>query len=348
MSELLPAQEITVRGKKITWNAKPYIIAEMACGHQGRTKDAREIVDAAVAGGADCVQFEVFDPDNNVVPQCPTYQELRGLYFDPDQWTDLYKYARQFDIAISTFAYDMVGLELGLKLGSDLIKFNSSDLGMPDMLARVAEAKVPLSLGTGSSSMEEISRSVHYLLDRGFNEFFLMQGVQNFPTDVSNLHIRRMNLLRNNFGCLVGYADHTDSKDPFSRIVDLIAIGAGATAIEKHLIVERKNGGIDHQSAQNPDEFKDIVTMLNKGMVALGPARVQTPNESDKRYRKFQKKSLVAARAIPEGKVLDAEDVAFRRHNEEGISPMRADEFIGRKAKRAFEKFDLFTVGDFA
>ena len=143
------------------------------------------------------------------------------------------------------------------------------------------------------------------------NHLVLMHGVQNFPTDMRNAHIRRMALLRETFDALVGYADHTEGDHELSGVIDLVAVGMGACVIEKHITHDRSKKGIDHQSALNPDEFKQFVDTIRQGGMALGVPRYQTLTESDRKYRQFQKKALLAAVDIPAGTELQREHVTF-------------------------------------
>ena len=336
-------KEITIRNRTIIEEMQsPYIIAEMACAHDGHVDKAKILVDSAVNAGADAIQFEIFEPDANIVPQSEVYTLLKDtLYFTKAQWTEVYDYAKQFDIAISTFAYDFPSLELGLELGTDLIKLNSSDLSNPDMILGCAESGLPFTIGTGSSTDQEMAKTLALSLKHGGDKVIMIHGLQNFPTDFRNAHVRRMNILRDSFDCLVGYADHTDGDNPLSHIIDLIAVGMGASVIEKHITVDRKEKGIDYQAALEPAEFKEYVELMKLGYTAMGPSRVIPLKENDFSYRRFQKKSIVAVKDIRANEVLSRENTAFLRNPATpGISPMDHEQVMGKKVKNTIKKFD--------
>ena len=40
----------------------PFIIAEMACAHNGKMSEAKELIDMAVKAGADAIQLQFFVP----------------------------------------------------------------------------------------------------------------------------------------------------------------------------------------------------------------------------------------------------------------------------------------------
>jgi len=243
------ARQIVIRDRLIAEGEPPYIICEMACAHEGKVDIAKRLVDAAVEAGADAIQFELLDPVDNIVPQTEMYGILQSLYFTPDQWQDIFEHTRQYDIAISSFSYDYSSLKLALELETDFVKLNSSDLLNVDMLITLAEADIPFTAGTGSSTMMEIAAAMDIVMKHSGDKVILMHGVQNFPTDMRNAHIRRMALLRSAFDCLVGYADHTEGGHYLSNVIDLVAVGMGACVIEQHIPRDRRFEGIDHESA---------------------------------------------------------------------------------------------------
>ena len=341
-------KEIRIRNRVITENMEePYIIAEMACAHDGEVAKAKKLVDSAVSAGADAIQFEVLSPDDNIVPQEEVYDLITRINFTREQWKEIYEYARGYGIAISTFGYDHPSLKLGIELGSDILKLNSSDLSNPDMIIDCARSGLPFTVGTGSSTFQEISKSLKLALENGGKKIILMHGLQNFPTDLKNAHIRRMIILKNAFGCLAGSADHTDASTDLSKIIDLVAVGMGASVLEKHITIDRSERGVDYEAALEPDEFKKYVELMKNSYTALGPARILPFKENDLEYRRFQKKSIVASKDIDVDEVFSSENLCFLRNPKTaGISPMEHERIEGKRAKRPVKKFDQILPGD--
>ncbi len=339
-------KEIHIRDKVIGQQCSPFIIAEMACAHEGRMDLAKLIIEAAVDAGADAVQLEIFNPSENIVSISDLFDVIKRLAFTPDQWKELFDFTREFDIALFTFAYDLSSLQLALELGTDGIKLNSSDLSNPDMIILCAESKLPVTMGTGSSTMMEITEALKLFTQHGEEELVLMHGVQSFPTDHHKAHIRRMEILQSAFGCLVGYADHTNADLLLSQSIDLLAVGMGASVIEKHITHDRSQKGVDHESALNPDEFKTFVDNVREASAALGPSRLQTFQEHDWKYRRFQKKYIVASCQIPKGTVLTRDKIVFLRGVKPGISPMKYKNLLGKKTLTKIEPFQPIHFDD--
>lgn len=331
---------LKVDGLEIGKTNRPYIIAEMACAHNGKKDYALKLVDLAVNAKADAVQLQIFNVDEMIVATHEAYDIVKGIEFSKEDWQEIADYVKKFDIDLMICAYDLESLKFAVELGADGIKFNSSDLLNIDMLEYVAKSKTPFALHTGASSFDEIATAVEYAQSFDCGQIILMHGVQNFPTSIENANISRLQLLKENFNLPAGYDDHTDAEDPFSRMIDLIALGAGANVLEKHITLSRAEKGIDYQSALEADEFKSFVKNIHQASRALGNKKLKTFDESDLKYRKFQKKSIVAVRDVNQGEILDKKDFKFLRNKFVGLSPYESLNLIGKKVITNIKKYD--------
>jgi sialic acid synthase SpsE len=336
---------IEIRDKIIGRDGPTYVIAEMACAHEGNIKKAKRLIDAAVSAKADAVQLQFFSRKDLMTPDHEVYGLLEVLEFSRNQWKDVYDYARRNDIHIFACTYDVPSAELAIELGVDGIKLNSSDLSNPDLLKIVALSGIPYTLGTGASAIEEVAQAVDTSIGNGGEQIIIMHGVQNFPTEIRNAQINKIKMLRSMFPFPVGYQDHTDASHPFSRNIDLLAIGTGATVIEKHITLDRSEKGTDYQAALEPDEFKDFVRMIRAADLAMGSKRIEPLSASEKDYRRFQKKSIVASCDIKEGQTVEKNMIAFMR-SKPGISPSKADAVIGKSARRNIGRLENILFED--
>jgi len=342
------SRSVSIRGRKVSDADPIFIVGEIACGHQGDVGKTKALIDAAAAAGADAVQLEYFYPPANVVPTLPFYKLVEDLSFTQPQWAELMAHARTHDIAVSAFVYDDVGLEWALGMNPDMLKLNSSDISNPDLIIGAAKSGLPFTVGTGASTFDEIGGALELALSHGNPNVILQHGVQNFPTPSDEAHVRRIALLKAEFGALIMYADHTDASLPLARCLDLTAVGMGACMLEKHMVLSRADQGVDWQAALEPAELKDYVATMRAGWRALGPAQVQPLTASDQKYRRFQKKSVVAVKAIPAGSKITRAQVAFLRAqgDEAGMSPMKFGEIEGRTAARDIQQWAQITPAD--
>ena len=316
-------RNIIIGKKTIGDGFPPYIIAEMACAHNGSYDQAKELIRISKESGADACQLQFFIPESTVTPNHEVFQVLKNIEFSQKQWESLFNYGKDIGLEMFVCTYDIPSVLFAINLGVDGIKLNSSDLSNPDILKAVAKSGIPFTLGTGASSFEEISKGLIYASENGANNIVLMHGVQNFPTQNKDLNISRIELLKDVFKNIpVGYADHTNGDDEFGRVIDLIALGFGASVFEKHITLSRKDKGIDYQAALEPHELKDYVSKIRKGHEAIGSQGLKPLTKSDLKYRKFQKKSIVANCDLKEGEIITRDKVEFLRNSEPGLAPI--------------------------
>ncbi len=339
-------KEIKIAGKTIGKGFPAYVIAEMACAHNGRFDDAKALIKASADAGADATQLQLFDMGHVVTPTNELFPILDRISFSADQWKELTDYGRQLGIDVWACTYDVPSVELAVKLGVDGIKLNSADLSNPEVVEAVAKSGIPFTLGTGASTLDEIRGGLETAVKHGAENIILMHGVQNFPTQIEDLNISKIQLLREEFEIPVGYHDHVDGDNPFGKIVDLIAIGLGANIIEKHIALDRSKEGLDYQAALEPEEFKLFVSNLKKAHTAYGSKEPKPFTDSELRYRKFQKKSIIAHKDLKAGDTLKREDVFFSRNNDAGIPPTKFPEMEGKKLNRDIPQFENLKLED--
>lgn len=334
-------REIHLGGKRIGNGRMPYIIAEMACAHNGDHAQAMELTRISAEAGADAVQLQFFVPEHTVTPTHEVFDVLQQISFDKEGWRKVFDYGKSLGLDVWVCTYDVPSVEWSAEFGADGIKLNSADLSNPDVLRAVGRTKIPFTLGTGASTPTEIQRGLATLHDAGARNAVLMHGVQNFPTKCENLNVSRVQLLQRLFpGLPVGYADHTDGDDPFGKAVDLLAVGMGAAVLEKHITLSRANKGIDYQAALEPDEFKTYVERMRMGHQAWGQPEIKPLTADDLRYRKFQKKSIVAAKDLAAGTVLTREHVLFLRNAEPGMAPIDWEALEGKALLGDLAQYD--------
>lgn len=326
-----PAKSIQM-GSTLVDGQSAYIIAEMACAHDGDFENAKQLVNVACDAKANAVQFQFFHAPENMVKHHRIYSLLEKIEFSRNQWVTLIDYARAKNIDVFACAYDMPSLELAIELKVDGIKFNSADLNNFEMVECAAKSGIPFTLGTGASRMDEIGHAISVALNAGSDKFVLMHGMQSFPTSLELANIRRIQSISATFGALVGYADHTDGDDSFASDIDLLALGMGACIFEKHYTIDRTLKGTDHQAALNPNELSAYVEKIRKASIALGSSTVKPFNADETKYRTFQKKQIVAARKLIKGDVLYRSDISLLRTEDlGGLDASYLNVILGKK-----------------
>jgi N,N'-diacetyllegionaminate synthase len=201
----------------------------------------------------------------------------------------------------------------------------------------------------GASSLDEIQQAVEWIRSVSSDtEIWLMYGYQSFPTPVDGIHLDYMMKLAELFELPIGYQDHSDADFDAAYWLPAAAAGMGVRILEKHITHDRSLKGIDHESALNPDEFGKFVRMVREIEIAKGKSVPRQFSDQEQKYRKYSKKSLVAAADLHAGKILGRGDFLFMRAERLGFPPDRVNWLIGKRMKHAVPQFHCFSEEDFS
>lgn len=325
-----------------------YIIAEMACSHEGKPELARKIIDGAGAAGADAVQFQIWKPEEIIVPYHPEFKNLKEIELSHEVWADLAGYVRNNypSMEIIACVYQLGGVDFCQSIQVDAFKIHSSDLSNPSLVKYVAETGKRIDLSIGASSLDEIEAALEWIRETSNSEIWLMYGYQNFPTPTNEINLTYMMKLKELFELPVGYQDHSDAETDAAFWLPAAALGMGVNILEKHITHDRSFRGADHQAALNPNEFGLFVTMVREIEGAKGLSVPKPFTAEEQKYRKYSKKSIVAGRDLPAGTTICEEDIRFMRTETLGLPPDQAYRLIGKKLTTEVGAYQLIKEED--
>ena len=324
-----------------------YIIAEIASAHEGDPEFAQRLLTAAAQTGADAVKFQIFCRDELMSKLHPKYDSFGEIEIPPNSWNTLLSIAGSMDMDVIAEVFDQRSLDLAVASGCvDSYKIPTSDINNREFIQSVCRAGKRVCIGVGGATEDEVDRAVGWLQAEAA-DVVLMHGFQSYPTCLDDSNLARLHTLVKRYNLQVGYADHVDAENSeMSNLVPLMAIGAGAIVIEKHLTDDRSRQGRDHFSALTPDEFTRFVAGIRRIECVMGtPSPELVPAEI--KYREDMKRYGVAARNLAEGDTLEEEFVAFKRIGCAGMTHADLKTFIGRRLKRSKSADDPLLSDDF-
>jgi N,N'-diacetyllegionaminate synthase len=327
-----------------------YIIAEMACSHEGDPALARKIIDGAGKAGADAIQFQIWTLKDMMVPHHPDYDIVARLELPRQEWAELAAYARSRyeKMHIIACVNESGSVDFCEEINVDAYKLHSSDLSNPEIIKYVSATGKRIDLSVGASTLDEIQTAMQWIREASDSDIWMMYGYQNFPTPTNAVHLDYMVTLRDLFQLPIGYQDHSDAEAEGSFWLPAAAAGMGVDILEKHITHDRSFKGIDHEAALNPDEFLRFVSMVREIESARGVPLPRPFSEEELRYRKYSKKSIVAARDISAGSALARDDVFFMRSDSLGLPPDQFERLSGRTVKSDIAAYQLIQDDDVA
>ncbi|AOX03989.1 N-acetylneuraminate synthase [Moorena producens PAL-8-15-08-1] len=329
------------------------IIAEAGVNHNGDMATARKLIDVAADAGVDLVKFQTFKADCLVTTQAKKaeYQNhttdsnesqhsmIRRLELTREMHQELIAHCQVRGISFFSTGFDLESIDLLVELGLDRFKIPSGEITNLPYLRHIGHYGKPIIMSTGMANLGEIEAALDILEQAGTgrDQITVLHCNTEYPTPIKDVNLRAMVTIREALGVAVGYSDHSLGIE-----VPIAAVALGATVIEKHFTLDRSLPGPDHRASMEPEELKAMVTAIRKIEQALGDGR-KGPSPSEVKNKPIARKSIVAAGAIKAGEVFTACNLAVKRPGI-GISPMRWDEVLGRKAIRDFESDELIEL----
>lgn len=291
---------------------------------------------------------------------------LRRLELTHDEFRRLRNRCAERGIQFLSTAFDLQGLDFLVdELRIPLVKIASGDLTFAPLLVAAGRTGLPVILSTGMADLEEIDRALRFLaaglqqhdgtLERGARltpdvldeawrrrdevrdfaaHVTILHCTTEYPAADSHLNLRAMQTIAGEFGHRVGYSDHS-----LGSLASVLAVGMGATVLEKHFTFDVAAEGPDHAASLDPDGLRDYVADVRRVPVMLGSAekRCQPVEEGN---RAVVRRSLVAVRDLAAGEVIGEDDVACFRPAS-GRTSFDFWEVVGTTATRSYTRGDL-------
>lgn len=331
------------------------IIAEAGVNHNGSLDMAKQLIDKAIEAGVDYIKFQTFKASKLVTKTAKQaeyqqknigkdgnsqYQMLKKLELSPEDHEVLIAYCKERGIKFFSTAFDFDSIEYLHSLNLGLWKVPSGEVTNYPFLKRIAAYNEKTILSTGMCDMEDVRAAVEALYKNGLSKdnLILLHCNTEYPTPFEDVNLKAMDALKEEFGVEVGYSDHTKGIE-----VPIAAVALGAIVIEKHFTLDRTLPGPDHKASLEPDELKAMVSAIRNIEKAVGGDGTKHVSESERKNISIARKSIVAACNIKAGDVFTEENLTVKRPGS-GVSPMRWEEVLGKKAKKDFNEDELIEL----
>lgn len=194
-------------------------------------------------------------------------------------------------------------------------------------------------MSTGAATLEEIGEAVQTVRDEGASDLVVLHCTAAYPATPEEANLATIKSLKDRFDVVAGLSDHT-----LGTIVSALAVGLGASFIEKHFTLSRADGGVDSAFSIEPAELAELVRASRIAYAALGYPTFG-PTESEESVLR-NRRSLYVVKPISKGEILTLENIRSIRPAM-GIKPKYLDSVLGCRAVRdiAFGEplgFDMF------
>ena len=336
---------LVIGGREIGADHPVFVIAELSANHHQSLDRALDLVCAARDAGADAVKLQTYTPDTMTIDsEAPPFRigagtiwEGRNLYDlyaeaqTPWEWHEpLARKAGELGLQWLSTPFDASAVGFLRDLDVPALKIASFELVDLELIATAAATGLPLIVSTGMATEEEISTAVAVAREHGDGRLALLRCNSAYPAPPSEMDLRAIPDMIARWVCPVGLSDHS-----LSASASIVAVALGASIVEKHITLSRREPGPDSEFSLEPDEFAAMVHDLREAHSALGTVRYG-PQERERASLAFRRSIFVIA-DIAEGEQLTRENVRVIRPGD-GLTPSALPAVLGRRASVAIKR----------
>ncbi len=268
------AKELKIGNKTIGAGNPTYVIAEIGINHNGDVEIAEKMIRAAKEAGVDAVKFQKRTPllcvppeERNRMRETPwgyiTYLEYREhVEFGQQEYARIDALCKELGIDWFASVWDEEAIDFLEQFNPIAYKVPSASLTDNGLIDKLNSTGRPIILSTGMSTMEQIRASVaHFDIDR----LAITHATSAYPCDPNDLNLRMIETLTKEFDCPIGYSGHE-----VGLIPSVVAVGLGASIVERHFTLDRSMWGTDQSASVEPGGMERLVKYIRVTEQALG------------------------------------------------------------------------------
>lgn len=321
---------------------RPFVIAELSGNHNQSIERAIQIVEAAAKAGADAVKLQTYtadtmtidcnQPDFVVSGTSEQWQDrtLYDLYDEAHTPWDWHKaiFERCYELGMTPFStpFDETAVDFLESLNMEIYKIASFEMTDIPLLRKVANTGKPIIMSTGMASEREIELAVSTLRSENCEQLVLLKCTSAYPARFEDSNAKTIPYLANKYACFSGLSDHS-----LGAAVPVTATALGATVIEKHLTLNRDDGGVDSHFSMQPNEFEQMVELVHQSFAALGDVQIQ-PSHAELACRNYRR-SIYVVKDIAADEFLTADNIRIIRPGF-GLAPSTFEKVLGKQANQ--------------
>ncbi|MDL0108730.1 N-acetylneuraminate synthase [Campylobacter felis] len=327
---------------------KVLIIAEAGVNHNGDLNLAKKLIEQVAKAGADIVKFQTFKAEDcvsikakkakyqleNTAKDESQLEMIKKLELSREAHFELMKHCKKHNIAFLSTPFDLESVAFLQSLNLSYFKIPSGEITNFPYLKAVAKCKKKVLLSTGMANLGEIEAALEILRKNGTKNITLLHCTTEYPAPFEEVNLNAIKTLKEAFKLKVGYSDHTKG-----IVAALGAVALGAVVIEKHFTLDKTMEGPDHKASLEPSELKELCEGIRTLEKALGNG-IKKASKSEAKNIIIARKSLVAKCEIKKGDKFSEQNLTTKRPGS-GISAMRYEEYLGKRALKTYKKDEL-------
>jgi len=266
---------VSIASKLVGKGHPVYVIAEIGLNHNGDVEIAKQLIDVAADAGCQAVKFQkrtplISTPEHmrSVPRETPwgtmTYLEYRyRVEFDREQYIEIGDYANLRGLDWFASPWDVPSLEFLEDLNVVAHKVASASVTDMELLRAMAATGKPVILSTGMSTIDQIDAAVDVFDPE---QLIILHATSTYPLSPEEANLRMISTLAGRYsGIPIGYSGHERGLQ-----ISVAAVALGASAVERHITLDRTMWGSDQAASLEPAGLEHLVRDIRIIEEALG------------------------------------------------------------------------------
>ena len=319
-----------IKNKIIGKKNSTFIIAEIGLNHNGSAHQCAQLIDKAKLANADAVKLQVSDANESYSTLTNSFKVFKKNSLKGSEILKLKKYADKKKILFFFTAGDFKSLNLVKKLKMPAVKISSGLMTNIPLVIEASKIGIPMIISTGMCYKKEIIDTLKTAKKYNKCGIALLKCTSLYPAPDNSINLLAIEKFITTFKIPIGYSDHT-----VDNLASLLAVGLGATIIEKHFTLDKKQQGLDHKLSLEPQELKNLVNDIRRVNILLGNSLIR-PHNKEIPKRKEYFRGIMAIKNIFKNEKLTISNVGLKRslNNKTSLNPKHFHRVLDKYAKQ--------------
>jgi pseudaminic acid synthase len=345
------SSQVRIGSSFVGENQPAYIVAEVSANHNNDLIKAKELINYAKEIGANAVKLQSYGPDSltlnstksdfliNANSPWEKHSTLYSLFSDvamPWEWhEDLFLEARNIGIDIFSSPFCKRGVQTLINCNTDAFKIASPEIYDFSLISECMKVGKPVIISLGVADLRDVYQVINLAYENDFRDLILLKCSASYPAQKKELNLKVMQDLKEKFGCVIGFSDHTIGYES-----DVVAVAAGAKLIEKHICLDN-DVGPDSFFSTKVSNFKLMIEKIRETEEILGAVDYEIPSSIKIDYR--GRRSLYYTSNLKAGEKISLENIRAIRPAH-GLHPKYLSALVGARVKSDVEMGDRVSI----
>lgn len=340
---------INIGGRLVGPDYPPLVIAEIGINHNGSLAIAKEMVDAAVAAGAEVIKHQTHIVEDEMAGEAkrikpgnsdkPIYKIMEECALDEEEEMALKKYVEEKGAIFISTPFSRAAVERLERMDVSAYKIGSGECNNYPLIKHVAKKGKPIILSTGMNTIESIRKAVNIFREYKI-PYALMHCTNIYPTPPELVRLEAVRELQAEFpDAVVGLSDHT-----IGNFACLGAVALGADILERHFTDSMTREGPDIVCSMDPSALSELI----QGSAVLHKARGGRKGivKEEQPTINFAYATVVTIKPVKKGEPFTEENIWVKRPGTGEILAEFYDDVIGKVAAKDIAADELLAYKD--